>query len=170
MPDGKSVVYRHTTPAAATVFEHDVDSGTRRELVRGAVSLSLSPDGRHLAYVAAKWQLMMLPTAGGEPREVSPQGLRKGPIMVMGWTPDSRALLVRSLTTAGDPAGLWLISPDGGQLRKVALNIQLAVTPPRFNPRTSQVAVTGRLLRQEVWALEHFLPGAKAPAARRQDR
>jgi Tol biopolymer transport system component len=162
LPDGRRIVYRHTAPGAAIVFEHDIDSGARREIVRRAASLTLSPDGRYLAYVAGPppRQLMIVPLAGGPPREVPLQNVQ-GPIMVIAWTPDGRSILFQSSTPTGKLGTFWLISADGGQPRKVGLNLRPTVAPLRFNPKTNQVAVTANMPRQEVWVMEHFLPGTK---------
>jgi len=53
------------------------------------------------------------------------------------------------------------VSPDGGEPRRVDLNLRPTVAPPRFNPRTNQIAIAAEAPRREVWVMEHFLPAAK---------
>jgi Tol biopolymer transport system component len=172
LPDGRKVVYRENNPEAFRVIEHDIPSGSQRELLRGNVlTMSLSSDGRHLAYsTSPPWRLMVLSLDGGPPREVRIEGMEPAPIMVIAWTPDSRAILFRSSTPNSGSGGLWLISPDGGQPRKVGLNVDIIPLTRFFNPRTNQVAFAADTSRREVWVMEHFLPALKAPAARRQDQ
>ncbi len=152
---------------------YDVDSRTQRELVRGrTASLSLSPDGQRLAFVenaGSSWPLMVMPIAGGQPREVRTQNV-KGPILVVAWTPDSRSILYQTVTENDESGDMYLVSPDGGPSRKVDLNLRTGGPPLRFNPRTNQIAVTADTSKREVWVMEHFLPAPKAPSPRREDR
>jgi dipeptidyl aminopeptidase/acylaminoacyl peptidase len=90
--------------------------------------------------------------------------------MVIAWTPDGRSILFQSSTPTGEIGTFWLISADGGQPRKVGLNLRPTVAPLRFNPKTNQIAVTAKMPRREVWVMEHFLPAPKAPSTPRQDR
>lgn len=166
MPDGRSLVYRNiaTKTSASVAVQLDVDARTERTVLdTHIVSMSLSNDGRHLAYVTDKpsWQLMVVPTSGGDPKPVALPGVPT-PLMVMTWTPDDRHLLLQAATPGSPPAAqatdLWLVSRDGGQPRKVDLKLRFGgATQARFNPRTGQLAITAIESRREVWVMENIV-------------
>ncbi len=167
LPDGKKLVYRDTPRDGDTVVvEHDVESGSKRELLRGRIAtLSLSPDGQSLAFVGGTGSLrprMVVPIAGGQAREVRTQNVQ-GPIMVIAWTPDGRSILYQTVTENDEPGDMYLVSPDGGPSRRVDLKLHTGGPPLRFNPHTNQIAVTADTSRREVWVMEHFLPALKVP-------
>lgn len=165
MPDGRSLVYRNTATTTSTSVAVQLDLATRTErtvLDARIISMSLSADGLHLAYVTDRpsWQLMVVPVAGGEPRQVALPGVPT-PLMVMTWTPDGRHLLLQAASTPGgtaDDTDLWLVSADGGQPRKVDLKrVFGGPTQARFHPRTGQLAITAIESRREVWVMENVL-------------
>lgn len=128
-------------------------------------SFEPSPDGRQLALLGKpsheSMVLWLIPENGGASREVlevnapgvSPGGLR--------WTPDGRFVLFTQL--GGDEAqrGLWFVSADGGEPRKVALtgvNDKL-ITRLAIHPDGKQLALLAQGTgKSEIWALENFLP------------
>jgi Tol biopolymer transport system component len=169
MPHGRSLVYRNssTSPGNATLaVQLDLDASTERTLLdAGIISMSLSNDGRYLAYVTnrltPRWQLMVVPTAGGDPRPVALPGVPT-PLMVMTWTPDDRHLLLQAASTDSSPAAqstdLWLVSRDGGQPHRVDLKLVFGgPTQARFHPRTGQLAITAIETRREVWVMENII-------------
>ena len=82
----------------------------------------------------------------------------------------SRAILFRSSTGTSEFGGLWPISADGGQPRKVELNVDIIPLTRFFNRRTNQVAFAADTSRREVWVMENFLPATKAPSTPRRER
>lgn len=166
MPDGRSLIYRNmtTSTSAAAAVRLDMDARTEHTVLDARiVSMSLSADGLHLAYVTDRpsWQLMVVPVAGGEPRQVALAGVPT-PLMVMAWTSDGRHLLFQAASTepsaAQDSTELWLVPRDGGQPRKVDLKLRVGgATQSRFNPRTGQLAITVIESRREVWVMENII-------------
>jgi len=85
---------------------------------------ALSPDGQHVS-VWSQNTLKVLPTAGGEPRELlkvekeSSAGFSGTALSTVVWTPDSRHLLFLEILGGGAGVELWRISADGGQPERV---------------------------------------------------
>jgi Tol biopolymer transport system component len=139
----------------------------------------LSPDGRHLAFVAVdrstgSRSLSVLPTAGGQPRELL--SLKKsetistfGPSAPLAWTADGRYLLFVKSREADDSqvskTGLWSIRAEGGQPEKL-LEVPMRVSSLCVHPDGRRIAFEGRVGQQkaEVWVMENFLPAVPKEA------
>lgn len=130
----------------------------------GLFGLSLSPDGKQLAFarnVEGEGRILtILPAAGGIPRDIlqSDHIYAPGPI---GWTPDGKYLLF-SVQTPHDEHTLTAISTETGAFTP------LGVTKNRINSR--MVSADGRKVvfgeetqTIEVRTLRNFLP-SEAPA------
>ena len=174
-PDGK-VIFERRPPQR--ILTRNLETGEERELYRPVPpaqvdhwptsNLAVSPDGQRLAFVWSDaktvertFSLMVLPTAGGEPREL----LRvQDPtrISVPAWTPDSRHIIY-ALRVTGEKGmfEFWQISAEGGEPQNLGLKMEarvpygLSVHPD--GTRIAFTAGTGR--RREVWVLKDFLPG-----------
>lgn len=110
-PDGRTVYFRRMQPDRATdatlssLWRIDAagrsapfTTGKKDRLPR------LAPDGAHLAFVGERDeqpQIYVIPTAGGEPRAVSPPYAR---ISALAWSPDGTRLLYCA-TSDHDPVG-----------------------------------------------------------------
>ena len=178
-PDGKKIYYRldfndgdSTTPGR--VIERDLASGQTREVFRFLPAVArvdspeLSPDGRYMASIiteaAAKTStVLLIPVAGGEPRELLRVSLPEFLIGYgrMSWTPDSRAVIVvkRTGKREEDRKELWLVPLSQGKARKLDIDLSTWVLSSiRLHPNGQQIAFfTGKRIA-EFWALENFLP------------
>lgn len=136
---------------------------------------ALSPGGQNFAvahYDAStnSARLLLVPVAGGQPREVLqlPQG--ESLFRPFTWMPDSRALIIEKNT--GSNWELWRVPVDGGQLRKLDIDPIIwreGVTNEgsivlqgdsgfSISPDGHSIALmTGKTVT-EIWALENFLP------------
>ncbi len=166
-PDGRRIYYR----GQGALIERDLASGTERELIRrsGLTAPGVSPDGRYVVTRSSdpstkSSAVLLIPTAGGEPRELlraeSPQLFW----VSFSWVPDGRAVIVRKfLSESGDQSEYWLVPIGGGQPRKLDIDPRAAVAAPiRVHPDGRQIAYVAGEAKIEVWVLENFLPGAKA--------
>jgi hypothetical protein len=98
LPDSHRLVLQGWEPGQDTrLFVQDVTGGRPRAISPGGVQsnaiwgLPVSPDGRLVAAVGPNGSFAFYPVDGGAPRQVP--GLN-GNDIVLGWTPDSRALFV----------------------------------------------------------------------------
>ena len=178
-PDGKKIYYR----LRPGLFERDLASGSDRELFRhkgegGSVSMTLSPDGRHIVAVdgnATSSTLLLIPIAGGEPRELlRASGDERLDGYRLIWTADSRAVIVPKHVSATDRLRqeLWRVPVTDGRPRKLDIDVDDWLMPGggfQLHPNGDQIAFVAEAggSGPEVWALENFLPAlnAKKPAA-----
>lgn len=173
-PDGKKLYATRSdpgTPAGMIVFERDLASGTDREILRLSdyAHAMVSPDGRQLAVFtrdrAAKTAIILLvPTAGGAAKEF----LRFGPptpaINVLEWTPDSASLVFRKhFTDDQEDPELWIVDVVGGTPRKIALTVRnlQKLWQLKIHPDGRRIAFIAGEAKNEIWALENFLPAPK---------
>ena len=105
--------------------------------------------------------LMVLPTAGGEPRELLRSQEPEG-ISLPAWTPDSRHIMYARTVYGEKPTfELWRISADGGRPQKLGLVMEgLEPYGLSVHPDGKRIAFTAGTEREEVWVLKGFLPGS----------
>ena len=168
-PDGKSLVFRRNGEKGARVVVRDIASGGERTLLEQMLSgLSLSRDGRHVAYllfdVASKsTSVYTMPIEGGTPTLLGTVAGRARNVSV--WTPDGRSVVFATGDDSGK-ASLWSVAPTGGTPQRLAIDdfnggIFVGVRPD------GQITYEAGGLSHEVWTLENFLPSAPAKSTRR---
>ncbi len=180
-PDGKKIFYNLYAPPEGTfIMMRDLETGRDKVLYRGRnTNVALSPDGRQLAFTTRhpatqSVVLMVMPAAGGEPRELlstqPPETIPLG--RGIAWMPDGRHLLflkVREVSGVGrTTTELWRVPAEGGQPRKLELAMQ-GLRALRFHPDGKRVVFTAGKGEAEIWVLENFLPKPETKAARLED-
>ncbi len=183
-PDGNTLFYRRlhvntsdepSGPWALTqchLLARDLGTDREREVYRrpdgGFFCFAVSPDGQHVA-VGGQTTFEILPTSGGEPRELLKiDGLSSRRDFVgrtMAWTPDGRYLLF--VKDEWENPELWRIAAAGGQPERID------ALPPGFNtwlylrihPDGRQIAFSKMSWwkARELWVLENFLPDLALP-------
>jgi Tol biopolymer transport system component len=132
-PDGRSLaVVDGSSAGDRGIFVLDAASGTKTRLTfsNSDILPSYSPDGRSVAFnrtVPPRGPFVyVVPTAGGEPREIAPTSFPRGRLA---WTPQGREILFAAEPLArdgGQPtpssagragASLWKVPADGGPAR-----------------------------------------------------
>ncbi len=138
-PDG-SVVYRKLAAGALQLY-HRTPDGNERILTPGGEEGScpvVSPDGGTVAYLApgadGGTELRVLALVGGEPVTVA-TGVEGSEFP--SWSPDGRFLAY----AGGSPINAWVVSPGGGEPRKVSPS---GGDYPRWSP-------DGRMIAYVVW-------------------
>jgi Tol biopolymer transport system component len=155
------------------ILARDIASGKEREMVRRSSfgDTVLSPDGRLLATTAfdstskSPSSLMLVPTDGGQPREL----LRVSDPEYLGafvaWSPDGKFLLFRKFPKGATRREPWRISVDGGAAREIDLNGVFG-RDPSIHPDGHQIAFVSGEATLEIWTLENFLPASSAKSNR----
>ena len=172
-PDG-SKVYRPDRPS---IHVWDSATGEEKLLLKDPMAayvreITPSPDGASLAYViitpppaGSNWMgpnyIKILDIASGQTRElvqVRPAWWRR----MMTWTPDGKYLLYATEGWAGAPAGeptrIWIVPASGGTPKQLGNDFRGRVFELSISPDGKQLGFTLNTSRNELWALENFLP------------
>ena len=175
--DGKAIFYPYTqwTKKLSRILVRDLETGQDKELYRKIAppdigSLTLSPDGKYLAFGTAEMVekklesdvLRVIPAAGGEPFD-----LIKVPLPEMiasyAWTPNGREILFAKRLSSkqqGQKLELWMIPTEGGEPRKLGLAIYELINLS-IHPDGQRIAFSSGKAGAEIWVMENFLPKLK---------
>ncbi len=173
--DGTAIFYVHVDKGGDSVQMKDLQTGREKELYRAASpayvgGIAISPDGRQLALSATQPAtrsdiLKVMPTAGGEPRELlkvrDPEYLGSGVGGRLAWTPDGRAILFVKGSPQKHTDELWQIPAEGGEPQELGLGMNV-LNNIRFHPDGRRIAFSAGYNEAEVWAMENFLPVLKS--------
>jgi len=175
--DGKTVFVLTTdfqdavnkTGQASWIVARDVTTGEEKELFRETApapmgdvqvnDLAVSPDGRLLAFTVVRNKskaVMILPSEGGEPREIFRAGsdFQIPNFAGLAWTPDGSAILL--LKTGGDgQQELWALPARGGEPRPLGLGMR-GLRMPAVHPSGRQIAFQAGVGALDMWALENL--------------
>lgn len=99
---------------------------------------NFSPDGSQVAYVSSRGGIWVVPTLGGEPRQLVSAGSRPR------YSPDGKWLAYHTITvSAGElPGQTWIIPAGGGQPKQLAPSFRRALWPV-WSPRSDSLLVQG---------------------------
>lgn len=173
--DGTAILYVHVSKGGDRVQIKDLQTGREKELYRAVPpayvgGIAISPDGRQLAFSATHPAtrsdvLKVMPTAGGEPRELlkvrEPEYLGSGLGGRLAWTPEGRAILFVKGSPQKRTDELWQIPAEGGEPQELGLALR-QLGDVRFDSGGRRIAFTAGYYKAEVWAMENFLPVLKA--------
>lgn len=104
--------------------------------------------------------ILVVPVAGGSPRQIIRINQPESIITLPTWTPDGSALV--AIKSNGDRKELWLF-PLEGQPRKLDVHIKdWQEEDIRLSPDGRQIAFRAGDRGEEVWALDSYLPNVRA--------
>ena len=104
--------------------------------------------------------LMVMPTAGGEPRELFRRNEGEPWPQVVEWSHDGHYVYyVLWGYPEEDPSrGLWRVPAEGGEPEHLGWYMEFDVKQiPSFHPYGRRIAFTVSEFGAEVWVMEHFL-------------
>jgi Tol biopolymer transport system component len=174
--DGKKIylLLREWPDQAFSVTEMDVVSGQRKSLYKyayetvagGLRGLSLSRDGQWLATVRMgrvaqpDTEILLVPTAGGEPRVVANYRSEAGDFGILAtFSPDGKYLILRRSRTQemSLDSELLRVEISTGAVEPVGVemsNLQF----PQLHPSGRKIFFQGGRRAREIWVAENILP------------
>jgi Tol biopolymer transport system component len=167
--DGKVMFYSTGDRAGKTgsIFVHNFESG-QDERISGSPSdaqfFDISPDGKWLALVnrGDKIVIRIMPTSGGDLREIFSFEQEGSPVITPAWSADGRYIYFSKLQkpTSGAMMDLYRVSADGGDAQKIDLSM-VRFRYMSVHPNGQRIAFSSMGTNPEqsqVWVMENFLP------------
>ena len=170
-PDGKGIYYVYTdrTALKGRVFYRDLVKNTDKELYSTPpddnVFFSLSNDGKWLAMINrdSRRSLQILPSEGGEPRELLRYENAGEGMPSIAWTPDDKYIyFTRHLKEDEEKKSVWRIPSNGGKPEKISIKMD-NFGNLNFHPDGQHIAFQSQTIEKpaEIWVMENFLPKEK---------
>lgn len=160
-PDGKAVYYYNRVNDRRTIAVTNLETGRERLLFTAGVDLrpALSPDGRYLAFAVGEndtHRLLLMPAAGGEPRELLRYQSEGSALANVAWSSDGKYVFYPVDT--GHTHQLWRVSLEGGPPQRLDLEMP-QLRNLRVHPDGQRIAFDSGSFGAELWVMENFLPG-----------
>jgi len=174
--DGKTLIYvrryKVEPKEPYRILSRDLTTGEEKELYSGNAEngwlyAALSPDGERLAVINTdkKKTLRLIPTRGGEPRDLLKFEESQPFFTPLEWTADGKHILFakRQIEKDGPQSSLWRVSADGGEPQELGLGManfeNLSAHPDGVHLAFSSLGSTMKM--PSVWVMENFLPPLK---------
>jgi Tol biopolymer transport system component len=170
--DGRVIYYTIGDRAgkSVSVFVHSFETG-REERLSGSPSdahwIDISPDGKWLVLLnrEQKRVLRIMPTSGGDLREIYSYEQDGNFIITPAWSADGRYIYFsKKQDVLGDMWDLYRVSVDGGEAQKIDLSMarfrHFSVHPDGQRIAFSSMGANPE--QSQVWVMENFLPADKA--------
>jgi len=169
--DGKVMFYSTGDRAgkSVSVFVHNFETG-REERLSGSPSnahwIDISPDGKWLVLLnkEQKRVLRIMPTSGGDPREIYSYEQDGNFVITPAWSADGRHIYFSRLQQS--PLSMWdlyRVSVDGGEAQKIDLTMgrfrHVSIHPDGRHIAFSSMGDNPE--QPQVWVMENFWPVGK---------
>ncbi len=165
--DGRGYFYvkREKESNLCRILFRDTEKGEEQELYRAPLVqrlwISLSPDGKWLAFLNSNnpRMLRVIPSGGGEPRELHRFALEGDDNILPAWTADGKYVLFSKPLGpdgAAEKWDLWRVPANGGEAQRLNLGMRC---DPSLSPDGRMIAfgASGRASIDEVWVLDNLL-------------
>jgi len=171
-PDGQNCYYVRSEEEnrICRLVSRDLETGNEKELFRMDVRLplaaSLSSDGKWLAVVSREEEraIQVLPSNGGEPREVCRFTLKGGHPTWLDWTPDSQSIIFTKRIDESKSGvsgwGLYRVSAGGGDPEFLGISTTY-ISDIDVHPDGKHLAFASygpEWKEAKLWVMENFLP------------
>jgi Tol biopolymer transport system component/beta-lactamase regulating signal transducer with metallopeptidase domain len=145
------------------IMLREIKSGKEEEIYHTdgleSFRLACSPDGKWLAFINLRNNraIKIIPSAGGEPRELYRCEPKKEQLMNFRWTVDGKYILFVKRIIGQAEFNLWRIPVEGGEPQKIDLGINTLGLS--VHPDGQHIALGTRENQpSEVWVMKNFLP------------
>lgn len=169
-PDGKTLYYtrRNKEKDVNEFVARDLPAGTERLLHRVTpadwIRTALSPDGTQLAYLnrAEDRVIRVIPTSGGEPRDVVRYRHIGNHLVEFTWSADGKFFLVPRIENSSEDSewSLWRFRVSDGHGERLLSNCGRP-TKTTVHPDGRRIAFASpgaKSQNAELWVVEHYLP------------
>jgi Tol biopolymer transport system component len=153
------------------ILARDLETGRDREVSRINTTIlrnmSISHDGREMVFLS--WDgpahtVIVVPTAGGAPRELYRDSDDDLIFEASAWMPDGgHVVLLCSKSGGGE---VWSFPTKGGPPERSSLPAQSSKYKPEVSPDGTQIAFVGGNRKPEIWVMTGLLPDTRPTAAR----
>ncbi|MFC2167038.1 tetratricopeptide repeat protein [Acidobacteriota bacterium] len=157
-----------------SILSREMVTGNETILFKGELRQSigpfaLSPDGSKLAYRVAKQvdrdnsneTIFVVPSTGGEAREVLNETMEDSRAIAglvnLNWSPDGDWLYYGRQNYPDSMISFHRVSAEGGKSQELKV-FEEGMSGICLHPDGKQIAFTIEKSRQEIWAMENFLP------------
>ena len=110
-PDGRYIVFDSTRSGTRSIWRMDLDGGDLKQLARGGGQTQCSPDSRWVIYSADFHTLKKVSIDGGDPVQVTEQGLTVWPSI----SPDGKLIAAWYREAPATPGKIAIIPSEGGE-------------------------------------------------------
>ncbi len=170
-PNSENYYYIHCDEkdSLSRLVVREMETGMEKELLRKDMTLmvaSLSPDGRWLAVTSREEEraILIVPTSGGEPRELWRFNLKGGHPTWLDWTPDSQSIFftkrIDESRSGVSGWGLYQVSIDGGDPQFLGISTTY-ISDFDIHPDGRHLAFASygpEWKEAKLWVMENFLP------------
>jgi TolB protein len=143
VPGRRMLFYTSYKSGNPDVYSHDLQSGARTAFAHYPglnAGAAISPDGRRVALVLSKNgspNIYVRDIAGSNPKQLTrTKDGESSPC----WSPDGQTICFSS--RAGGRAALYLVSANGGEMRRLATAGAVNCTEPDWSPDGKQIVFT----------------------------
>jgi Tol biopolymer transport system component len=156
-PDGTSIFFSaKESGSQVSLRKLDTVTGQETEFYSGGSgTLDISPDGLWLAFGRNGYSIVVMPSAGGELREVlarDPEPSSRHHSRFVRWTPDGEHLIYDD-----NQGQLWKIHTETGRRQRLGPAIENLVDVA-VHPDGRQIAFTVEQTGSELWIMKDVLP------------
>jgi Tol biopolymer transport system component len=173
--NGKALLYLHydRINSVCPIVYQNLETGQTKKIhqldLKNCPMLAISPDKKWLAIIdqpieppAEKYErvIKVIPTEGGEPRELCRFENSKNAMVMPRWSADGRFIIYSRIENGENLWELWRVPFNGGQPQKMGISMTDAsnISP---HPDGRQIAFTSHGLTDkgpEIWVMKNFLP------------
>jgi Tol biopolymer transport system component len=170
-PDGRSVFCWTYSEDGTRIGIRDLESGAEEVLTHAAPDegfiaggYGVSPDETRLAFAYRDrqedggWSLMVMSTAGAEPRALLHFEAGTSWPQQIYWAPDGRYVYYKRHGNSDEYVDLWRVPAEGGEPKRLDWYEEVDGRGMRFHPDGRRIALTRGDFGSEVWVMEDFLP------------